>query len=185
MEPMAGGSSLVVREGREADLGEVSSMIDDFARGHPAEGHPRPLARLQAALLGEGRVAHLVVAERGGRLVGMAQWFLLFDVLWSMYGAQAEWLYVRPAARGWGVAAALIAEVCAQARRAGAEFLHGGGNDQVSRLYERIAIGSPIRECYLSAEAFQVVADLAGAPPRALVRGLPDRELNRVPARRR
>jgi hypothetical protein len=87
--------------------------------------------------------------------------------------------------RGLGIAAALIAGVCAQARRAGAAFLHGGGSDEVSRLYERIAIGAATRECHLSAEAFQVFADLAGKPVREVVRRLPTPDLNRVPARAR
>jgi GNAT superfamily N-acetyltransferase len=115
----------------------------------------------------------------------MVQWALFFDMFWAMYGARPEWLYVRREVRGLGVAAALIAEVCAQARRRGAEFLHGGGSDEVSPLYERCAIGSATRECYLSAEAFHQFADLAGSPVREIIRGLPTPDLNRVPARAR
>ena len=160
-------------------------MIDDFVRGHPAERHPRPIAKLEAALCGHAPVAHLVVATRRDRIVGMVQWSLFFDVFWAMYGAHAEWLYVRPEARGPGVAAALVAEVCAQARRVGADFVHGGGSDAVSRLYERVAIGTATRECYLSAEAFHAFADLAGKPIREIVRALPTPDLNRVAARLR
>lgn len=160
-------------------------MIDDFVKGHPAEHHPRPVAKLRAALFGDAPVAHLLVATRRDRIVGMAQWFLIYDVFWAMYGARAEWLYVRPEQRGLGVAAVLVAEICGRSRRAGAEFLHGGGNEEVSRLYERVAIGGSTRECYLSAEAFQVFADLAGTSVRELVRQLPTSDLNRVPARTR
>jgi len=115
----------------------------------------------------------------------MGQWTLIYDMFWAMYGGNAEWLYVRPEARGRGIAAAIVAEICAQIRNAGGEFLHGGGGDKVSQLYERVAIGSPTRECHISAEAFQVLADLAGASPRELVRCLPSRELNKVLARSR
>jgi GNAT superfamily N-acetyltransferase len=174
-----------VRSACEEDLAEVAAMIDDFVTGHPAEHHPRPVAKLRAALFGDDPVAHLIVATRAGRVVGMVQWSLFYDVFWAMYGAHAEWLYVRPEVRGLGIAAALIAGVCAQARRAGAEFLHGGGSDDVSRLYERIAIGAATRECHPSAEAFQVFADLAGKPVREVVRRLPTPDLNRVPARAR
>lgn len=173
---------LSVRPGREEDLGDVAAMFDDFVRGHPAEFHPRPIARLREALFGDARVAHLVIATRRGRAVGMVQWWRFYDAFWAMYGARAEWLYVRPDVRGLGIAAALIAEVCAQARRAGAEFLQGGGSAEVSRLYEKVALGSLARECHLSAEAFQVVADLAGKPVRELVRRLPAPALNLVPA---
>jgi GNAT superfamily N-acetyltransferase len=173
---------LNLRAAFEDDLDEVATMIDDFVKGHPAEHHPRPLAKLRAALLGDSPVAHLIVATRRNRVVGMAQWFLIYDVFWAMRGVHAEWLYVRPEVRGLGIAAALIAEICAQGRRAGAEYLHGSGDDKVARLYERIAIGHANRECHLSAEAFQVFADLAGAPLRELVQRLPTPDLNRVPA---
>ena len=179
------GVPLHVRSGREEDLADVAAMMEDFVKGHKAEHHPRPLAKLRSALFGDAPVAHLLVATRHGRIVGIVQWMLFFDMFWAMYGARPEWLYVQREARGIGVAAALIAEVCAQARRHGAEFLHGGGSDEVSRLYERCAIGSATRECYLSAEAFQQLADLAGGPVREIVRRLPTSDLNRVPARPR
>jgi len=78
-----------------------------------------------------------------------------------------------------------VAEICSQIRNAGGEFLHGGGDDEVSQFYERVAIGSPTNACHVSGEAFQVFADLAGASPRELVRCLPSRDLNKVPARSR
>lgn len=172
-----------VRPGREQDLETVAAMFDDFVKGHPAEHHPRPIAKLREALFGDAPVAHLLVATIRERIVGMAQWFLIYDAFWAMYGAHAEWLYVRPEARGLGVAAVLTAGICAQARGRGAEFLHGGGTDEVARLYERVAIGAATRECHLSAEAFQAFADLAGQPVREVVRQLPRPDLNRVPAR--
>lgn len=68
-------------------------------------------------------------------------------------------------------------------RVSGATFLHGGANnDDVAKLYDRFAIGGPAYECHVSAEAFEVFADLAGKPVRDIVRGLPARELSRVPA---
>jgi GNAT superfamily N-acetyltransferase len=178
-------STLAVRAASQADLDDVAEMIEDFVKGHPAEHHARPRNRLRAALFGDAPVAHLLVATRRDRVVGMVQWTLVYDLFWSMYGANVDWLYVRHEVRGLGIAAALIAAACAQVRRAGGEFLHGGGGDHVSRLYERVAAGWATRECYLSAEAFQAFADLAGASPREVVRRLPARELNHVPARPR
>ena len=174
-----------VRAAAVEDLDEVAAMVDDFVKGHPAEPHPRPREKLRAALFGDAPVANLLVATRRERVVGMVQWTPIFDMFWSMFGGHAEWLYVRPEVRGLGIAAALVAEACARVRRAGGEFLHGGGGEEVSRLYERVTIGWATRECYLSAEAFQAFADLAGAPPREVVRRLPARELNKVPARSR
>lgn len=70
-------------------------------------------------------------------------------------------------------------------RDAGGEFLHGGGNRDAEALYERVAMGWKAHECYVSAEAFQAFADLAGLPPRDIIRRLPDPGLNTVSARAR
>ena len=176
---------LTVRLARETDLADVEDTVNGFVKGHPAEKHPRPRSTLREAFFGDAPVAKLVLAIRDGRVIGMGQWTLIYDMFWGMFGANAEWLYVRPEYRGQGVVVAIVAEICAQVRRAGGEFLHGGGDDEVERLYERVAIGRPTNECHLSAEAFQVLADLAGLSPRAIVRGLPSLELNRVAARDR
>jgi GNAT superfamily N-acetyltransferase len=140
---------------------------------------------LRAAYFGERPVAHLLMAERNGEIVGMAQWRLIHDMFWGMFGAEAEWLYVKPKFRGSGIVAALIARVCAQASEAGARFLHGGGGDGPSRLYERVAIGMESRECHVSGEAFRVFADLDGLPVREIIRRLPSRELGLQPAEQR
>jgi GNAT superfamily N-acetyltransferase len=176
---------VTVRPACEADLNDIATMIDDFVSGHPAEHQPRPLGALRAAYFGEAPVAHLLVACKMGRIVGMGQWTLIYDMFWAMFGGNAEWLYVRPEARGRGIAAAIAAEICSQIRDAGGEFLHGGGDDEVSQFYERVAIGTPTNACHVSGEAFQVFADLAGASPRELARCLPSRDLNKVPARPR
>ena len=176
---------LTVRLARETDLDDVEEMVNDFVKGHPAEKHPRSRSVLCAAYFGDAPVARLVVATRNGRVIGMGQWTLIYDMFWGMYGANAEWLYVRPEYRGRGVVVAIVAEICAQVRQAGGEFLHGGGDDEVERLYERVAIGRPTHECHVSAEAFQALADLAGLAPREIVRRLPRPELNRVAARAR
>lgn len=173
---------LVVREARLEDLPDIEEMVADFAKGHPAENHPRSSSLLRTAYFGERPVAHLLVAERDGRIIGMGQWRLIHDMFWGMFGAEAGWLYVRPGSRGSGVAAAIIARICRQARSAGARFLHGGGGDEASKLYERVAIGQATRECHLSGKAFQMMADLDGSPVREIVRGLPAPELGLEPA---
>lgn len=176
---------LTVRPACEADLDAIENMVNDFVRGHSAEKQTRSRSALREAYFGDAPVANLVVAVKHSAVVGMGQWTRIYDMFWSMYGGNVEWLYVRPEERGRGVVAAIVAEICAQVRRAGGEFLHGGGDDDVERLYERVAVGRRTNECHLSAEAFQVFADLAGLTPREIVRRLPNTELNRVPPRGR
>src|SRR5262245_18544993 len=176
-------NALTIRSAREADLDDIEDMVNDFVKGHPAEHHSRSRSKLRETYFGAAPIARLVVATDGDRVIGMVQWTLVYDVFWSMYGGNAEWLYVRPEYRGRGIAAAIVAEMCARVRDAGGEFLHGGGAKEVERLYERVAMGWPAHECYVSAEAFQSFADLAGLPPRDIVRQLPDPGLNTVAAR--
>jgi predicted N-acetyltransferase YhbS len=173
---------LSIRRATASDATEIEGMIADFVKGHPAENHPRSSNALRAAYFGEHPVAHLLVAERGGETVGMAQWRLIYDMFWGMFGVQAEWLYVKPHNRGSGIVAALVARICSEASDEGAKFLQGGGGEGPSRLYERLAIGHPERTCHLSGKAFQVFARLDGLPLRDLIRRLPAKELGRQPA---
>jgi len=179
-------SEIIVRTATEADLDDVADMVQNFATGHPAESHPRPMSRLREAYFGSSAIAQLLVATKGGRIVGMGQWTRMYDMFWAAFGGNVEWLYVRPEARGLGIPAAIVAEICKQVRLAGGELLRGGADGaEIAGLYERVAIGWPSRSCYLSAEAFQAFADLAGLSPRAIVRRLPGPELNRTPAQPR
>jgi predicted N-acetyltransferase YhbS len=168
---------LLIRDAQPGDLAAIEAMVADFVKGHPAENHPRSRDALRIAYFGERPLAHLLVAERAGHIVGMAQWRLLHDMFWGIFGAEAGWLYVRPEFRGSGIVATLMARICAEARSAGAQFLHGGGGPGPSKLYERVAIGNPARECHLSGKAFKVMADLDGLAVRQIIRGLPAPEL--------
>ena len=179
-------SGMTIRLAREEDASALAEMVDDFVRGHPAEDHPRPEHLLRAAYFGANPVAEVIVAEWNGAVVGMMQWTRIFDMFWSMFGGLVEWLYIRPRARGLGLSAAMLATASRRVRESGGEFLHGSGGEQMSSLYGRIADGSGTsRGYYVSGEAFQQAADLAGLPPRQIVRGFPSPELSRVPARKR
>jgi predicted N-acetyltransferase YhbS len=172
---------LSIRDATTSDIVEIETMVADFVRGHPAEGHERPTEALREAYFGERPVAHLLVAERSGEIVGMIQWTLIYDMFWGMFGAETAWLYVKPQYRRSGIVAALVARTCADSAKAGAQFLHGGGGDGPSRLYERVAIGNAGRDCYLSGRAYQVFTALDGLPAREIVRRLPDKQLGLQP----
>jgi GNAT superfamily N-acetyltransferase len=179
-------SEICVRLATEADLDDVADMVQDFATGHPAQSHPRPISVLREAYFGADPVAHLLVATKGPGIVGMGQWTRVYDMLWAMFGGHAEWLYVRRESRGLGIPAAIVAEICRQVRVDGGQLLRGGADGaEIAALYERVAIVSAASTCYLSAEAFQICADLAGLSPREIVKLLPTPELNRTSTRPR
>jgi GNAT superfamily N-acetyltransferase len=170
-----------VRRAIPADLDALMALIDEFARGHPAEHYPRSMAVMQVAYFGPRPISHVLMAERRGEPVGFGGWHTVFDPFCVMYGGEADGLYVKPCYRGRGVAPMIIAAICAEIRREGGGFLRGTYTDHVGRLYERVAVGRGQRECHVSATAFHIVADLAGSPPRRLLRGLPEKRLNAVP----
>lgn len=167
-------SRLEVRSATEADLEEIAVMVQAFAHGHPAERHPRPSSSVKEAFFSEHPVAHLVVATSRGRIVGMAQWARIYDIFWAAFGGDVSWLYVRPEARGLGIPAAIIAEICQRVRLAGGELIRGSAQEgSNAALYERVARIWPSRDGYLSAEAFQLFADLAGLAPREIAKRMP------------
>ena len=179
-------TSIVIRPATEADIDAIAAMVEMLVEGHPAKSHPRPKARLRKAYFGAHPVAHVLLATRSGRVVGMAQWTRLYDMFWAMFCGEVEWLFVRPEARGLGIPAALMAQICREVRAAGGEFIKGAAeSDKNAALYERAAVGWPARAINVGGEAFHAFADLAGLSPRDIVRRLPDPELNRTSARPR
>jgi len=180
--PDSNVGALSIRDARAGDIPEIESMVADFVKGHPASDHHRPTDALREAYFGENPVAHLLVAERKGQIVAMIQWTLIYDMFWGMFGAETGWLYVKPQYRRSGIVAALVARTCADSAKVGARFLHGGGGEGPSKLYERVAIGNEGRDCYLSGKAYQIFAKLNGLSAREIVRRLPDKQLGLQPA---
>ena len=166
---------LTVRPAIEADLDAIEAMVREFVKGHPAENHPRSRETLRAAYFGDPPLARLLVACRGDEVVGMGQWRLEYDMFWGFHGGIPEWLFVRPGHRGSGIAVAIVAAICAEVRAAGGKFLRAAsGEARVSSAYEKVATGADARAHNVGGDAFHLFADLAGRPPREIVRNLPD-----------
>ena len=174
-------SNLVVRRVTPEDLPVLAGLIDGFAKGHPAEGHARPVETIGEALFGNEPVAHALLAEKDSAAVGFGAWRKTYDLFWSMYGGDVLGLYVVPARRGRGVALCILAAICADIRDHGGHFLLGSYGAGLSPLYERVAVGRTERACHVSAAAFERLAASAGRSARDIVRTLPEKELNYVP----
>lgn len=172
---------LIVRPATSADAEALAGLIDGFAKGHPAERHVRSVEAMRNAFWGDRAVVHAVLAERGEVAAGFGMWRRSYDVFWSMHGGEAVGLYVIPSLRGLGVAACIIAAMCASIREQGGRFLQAAYEPELAAFYERVGVGRPERACHISAGAFQQMAALAGKPVREIIRAMPDRALNYAP----
>ncbi len=178
--------SITIRLAEKRDIRDIVDMMTEFRKGHPSEKQPRGKRSIEDAYFGDKPAGELIVAERSGSVMGMVQWSREYDMFWETYYGIPDWLFVRSEARGLGLWVALMAFVCDRVRQAGGTFLSGHGNEVTSHLYARFAsAGKAATPFYLSAEAFQQFADLAGSAPRDIVRKLPSLDLNRVAARPR
>jgi GNAT superfamily N-acetyltransferase len=132
---------------------------------------------------GFGARFEVVVADRGGRLVGFAARRPQYDLHHCMPGVEVIDMYVEPGLRGRGVAVRMLARVAADAAREGARFLVGQAVEDpaMHRLYRRFTRCFPGQHCYLGGRAFRTLADAADAPIRALARALPRPEWNYEP----
>lgn len=122
---------------------------------------------------------HLTLAVDKNALIGFAAWCPTYDLHHCLPGIEVIDMYVRPAQRGRGVAACLLARVAADATQLGATFMTGGGLDTGSarRLYARATVTYG-GQSYLGGRAFRAFAQLAGAPPRQVSAQLPPPEWN-------
>jgi GNAT superfamily N-acetyltransferase len=171
-------TNLVVRRATDDDMSAVVALLDGFAVGHPAQGLARSPDRLRQAFFDSGAIGYVLIAEQKGAPIGLGIWRKTYDVFWSMFGGEGIALYVRPEKRGFGVAASIVAAMCADIRREGGEYLLAYYAAERAAFYERVGLGGPERSCHVSATAFRTLADLAGKSPREIVRGLPDKSFN-------
>jgi RimJ/RimL family protein N-acetyltransferase len=131
------------RELREIRLAALLDAPEAFATRY-AEAAARDDARWRSdAARGAGTESATFVAVDDGRLVGMAGG-------WSGDGtARLVQMFVRPEARGTGLAGELVAAVAAWARELGFGRLELGvveGNDAAERAYARcgfVRVGEP------------------------------------------
>ena len=159
----------------------MATLIDGFAKGHPAEGHVRSVEMLRDALFGGQPLAHVLLAEKHTTAVGFGAWRKTYDFFWSMYGGDGLGLYVTPAQRGLGVGLCIAAAICADIREHGGQFLQASYDAELSPFYERVAAGRAERACHVSSLAFERLAAVAGSSARDIIRALPEKSLNYVP----
>ena len=107
---MAAAPAVTLRFAENADLPQILAFIRELAE------YERLLhevvadeAALRATLFGVRPAAEILIAELAGAPVGFALFFQSYSTFLAKPGLYLEDLFVRPAARGKGVGAALMA----------------------------------------------------------------------------
>jgi hypothetical protein len=138
-------SNRVIRRAGADDVVVLAARIDGFSAGHPAQGHSRSLERLEEAFFGKPILSYVLLAEKKTTPVGFGIWRKTYDLFWSMFGGEGIGLYVSPTRPGFGIAAAIVAAMCEDIRRAGGQFLQTTCSPHLAPLYKRVAVGAAER----------------------------------------
>jgi GNAT superfamily N-acetyltransferase len=134
--------SIVVRTVRPGDEAEILRMIRALAA---YEREPDAVAATEAmlgtALFGDTPHVYAHIAERDGKAVGLALWFLNFSTWTGKSGLYLEDLFVDPSERRSGGARALMVALAkeAQARDcARMDWAVLDWNEEAMRFYRRL-----------------------------------------------
>ncbi|MCH7230900.1 GNAT family N-acetyltransferase [Glycomyces sp. L485] len=102
----------VLRRAAPRDLPEVLQLIRDLADyEREPDAVEATVEGLDTALFGPNPEVYAHVVEAGGRIAGIAVWFLNFSTWTGKHGIYLEDLYVDPGFRGKGFGAALLREL--------------------------------------------------------------------------
>src|SRR3954447_18380577 len=106
---MAVPDELVIRFALPADVGSILAFIQELAEYERlADEVVADEQTLRTTLFGVRPAAEVLIAELAGEPVGFALFFQSYSTFLAKPGLYLEDLFVRPAARGKGVGAALM-----------------------------------------------------------------------------
>jgi GNAT superfamily N-acetyltransferase len=111
------------------ELAEYEKLLHEVVADEPA---------IRATLFGDHPAAEVLIATLGGAPVGFALFFQTYSTFLAKPGLWLEDLFVRPAARGKGVGAALmaaLARVCVQRNYGRFEWAVLDWNEPALRFY--------------------------------------------------
>ena len=174
--------SYLIRKANVDDIPRLEELLHAYMQEtyHGAWGGTKQ--RLQLHL--SGSEVKITIAETFGReVIALVAWVPTYDLHWCLKGGEVIDLFVCLPHRSRGVALLLITDVADEIQKQGGTYLKGGAVDSaiVHRLYQRLAMGLPGGEYYISGRAFRRLAELAGKKLREIISNLPEREWNREP----
>lgn len=105
-----------IRKARRADIPEIRRLIYELAVYEKAPGEVKLTRRdLERTLFAREPKVFCDLLETGGRIAGLAVWFLNYSTWQGKHGIYLEDLFVRPEFRGRGYGEALLrrlARIC-------------------------------------------------------------------------
>lgn len=146
MEPMP---ELLIRDARPGDFAAWKVLWDGYnafyGRAGPTALAPAITQSTWRRILDDAEPVHAVVAEKGGRIVGLAHYLFHRTTIAIGPTCYLQDLFTEEASRGAGIGRALIERVRERAKAAGAARLYWQtheSNAAARALYDRIARNS-------------------------------------------
>ena len=139
-------SELTIRPVAPADREQWGEVYRGYRDFYEKEHDPAVFETVWEWLGDPARETRGLVAELDGRIVGLAHYRSFARPLAGATGLYLDDLFTTPAARGAGVASALIARLREIARDEGANVLRwvtAESNETARRLYDRVATATP------------------------------------------
>jgi GNAT superfamily N-acetyltransferase len=134
--------TIAIRAAQPGDEPDILRMIRALAA---FEREPDAVVATEAMLtenlFGEGAHVRAHIAERDGRAVGLALWFLNYSTWTGRPGLYLEDLFVDPGERRSGVAKALMVALAQEALARGCARMDWAvldWNDEAMRFYEKL-----------------------------------------------
>jgi GNAT superfamily N-acetyltransferase len=142
------GEAISCRWAQESDFEAIVDLSAQLARHIEEEQRPLTTAGFSASYVGPEAPMKLLLAERGGKVVGLASWTVVDELFSGGAAIFLSDLVVDRGARGEGVGHALMEELKDWARAAGVRKLGWDvwrANASAIAFYERLGAG-PDRE---------------------------------------
>lgn len=138
--------NFILREPLPADFPSWKSLFDGYNAFYGREGQtalaPAVIETTWKRIHDPGEAVHALVAEQGGKLVGLTHFLYHRTTLAIAQTCYLQDLFTVPEARGQGIARALIEAVYEHAREAGAARVYWQtheSNATAQRLYDQVA----------------------------------------------